>query len=83
MRLATRLTFHHVCAFHPIISEAHSYKRSSNMTNLETRSVVISSMSGTNIKAHFQQLLDNTWIPIWTRDRKRNGGVMPLVGPYR
>ena len=50
---------------------------------VETRSAVISSLSGTNIKAHFQTLLDNTWIPIWTRDRKRNGGVMPLAGPYR
>ena len=26
---------------------------------------------------HFQQLLDKTYIPVWTRDRKIHGGDMP------
>jgi hypothetical protein len=35
---------------------------------------MISSLSGTNIKAHFQQLLDQTWIPKYTRDRMKVQG---------
>merc|ERR1719482_2103487 len=40
----------------------------------EAKEMIIE-LSGTSIKAHFQDLLDKTYIPIWTRDRKIHGDV--------
>ena len=43
------------------------------LTDAEQKEM-ISSLSGTNIKAHFQKLLDQTWIPKYTRDRRGKSG---------